>query len=159
MGRFGGGYVGALASAYVRLREAQAYGACVNADGEFRSEETQSTARDTAQKEAEQMIYMQEKVRYLMQTHSEIAWRLSQEMVRICNDHLAAAAKDGHMSCAAYDYLLMLYICSCRNTELWKDMKATAASKVKQRGNEDDGDGGEYERFYESDDYADDGPF
>ncbi len=98
------------------------------------------------------MIYMQEKILYLMQTHSEIAWRLSQEMVRICNDHLAAAAKDDQISCAAYDYVLMFL------SELWKDMKATAASKVKQRGNEDDGDGGEYERFYESDDYADDGP-
>ena len=74
-------------------------------------------------------------------------------MVRIRNDHLAAAAKDGRMSCAAYDYVLMFL------SELWKVMKATAASKVKQRGNEDDGDGGEYERFYESDDYADDGPF
>ena len=49
-------------------------------------------------------------------------------------------------------------------------MKATAVSKdtpsktrpqiqVKQRGNEDDGDGGEYERLYESDDDADDGPY
>ena len=101
------------------------------------------------------MIYVQEKIRYLMQTHSEIACRLSQEMVKIRNDHLAAAAKDGNMSCAAYDYVLM-YL-----SELWKDMKATAtaASKVKQRGNKDDGDGGEYERFYESDDYADDGPY
>ena len=78
------------------------------------------------------MIYMQEKIRYLMQTHSEVAWRLSQEIARIRNDHLAAAAEDSLMSCAAYDYLLMFL------TELWKDMKATAASKVKQRGNEDD---------------------
>ena len=45
------------------------------------------------------------------------------------------------MSCAAYDYVLMFL------SELRKDMKATAASKVKQRGNEDDGDGGEYERL------------
>ncbi len=70
-------------------------------------------------------------------------------MVRIRDDHLAAAAKDDHMSCAAYDYVLHLL------SELWKDMKATAASKdtpaetrtqikVKHRGNEDDGDGGEY---------------
>jgi hypothetical protein len=152
-GRFGTGYVGALASAYVRLREAEANGACVNADGEFRSEEAQSTARDTAQKEAEQMIYMQEKIRYLMQTHSEVAWRLSQEMARIRNDHLAAAAEDDLMSCAAYDYLLTFL------SGLWKDIKAMAASKVEQRGNEDDGDGGEYELFYESDDDADDGPY
>ena len=62
-------------------------------------------------------------------------------MARTRNDHLAAAAKDGHMSCAAQDYVLMFL------SELWKDMKATAATKVKQRGNEDDGDGGEYERF------------
>ena len=34
-----------------------------------------------------------------------------------------------------------------------------AVGKVKQRGNEDDGDGGEYELFYESDDDADDGPY
>ncbi len=69
MSRFGGGYVGALASAYVRLREAEACGACVSADGEFRSEEAQSTARDTAQKEAEHMICVQERIRNMMQTH------------------------------------------------------------------------------------------
>ncbi len=128
--------MGALASAYVRLREAEAYGACVNADGEFSSEEARSTARDTAQKKAEHMIYMQEKIRYLMQTHSEISWRLSQEMARIRSDHLAAAAKDDLMSCAAYNYVLMFL------SGLWKDIEAMAASKVKQRGNEDDGDGG-----------------
>ena len=99
------------------------------------------------------MIYMQEKIRYLMQTHSEVAWRLSQEMARIRNDHLAAAAEDDLMSCAAYDYLLTFL------SGLWKDIEAIAASKVKQRGNEDDGDGGEYERFYESDDDTDDGPY
>ena len=74
-------------------------------------------------------------------------------MVRVRNDHLAAAAKDNRMSCAAYDYALMFL------SELWTDMKATAASKAKQRGSENDGYGGEYERFYESDDYADDGPY
>ena len=69
------------------------------------------------------------------------------------NDHLAAAAKDGLVSCAAYDYVLMFL------SGLWKDIEVIAASKVKQRGNEDDGDGGEYERFYESDDHADDLPY
>ncbi len=85
-------------------------------------------------------------------------------MVRIRSDHLAAAAKDGRMSCAANDYVLKFL------SELWKDMNATAASKdspaeirpqikVKQRGNEDGGDCGEYGRFYESDDYTVDGPY
>ena len=74
-------------------------------------------------------------------------------MARIRNDHLAAAAKDDLMSCADYDYVLMFL------SGLWKDIEAMAASKVTQRGNEDDGDGGEYERFYESDDDADDGPY
>ena len=77
---------------------------------------------------------------------------------------MSAAAKDGRMSCAAYDYVLKFL------SELCKDMNATAASKdapaeirpqiqVEQRGNEDARDGGEYERFYESDDDADDGPY
>ena len=57
------------------------------------------------------------------------------------------------MSCAAYDYLLMFL------SALRKDIEAMAASKVKQRGNEDDGDGGEYEWFYESDDDAYNGPY
>ncbi len=78
------------------------------------------------------------------------------------------ALNDDRLSCAAYDYMLKLL------SELWKDMKATAASKdtgiprgpaetrpqiqVKQWGNEYDWDGGEYERFNESGDYKDDGP-
>ena len=74
-------------------------------------------------------------------------------MVRIRNNHLAAAAKDGRMSCAAYDYVLVFL------SGLWKDIEAMAASKAEQRGNEDDGDFGEYERFCESDDDADDGPY
>ncbi len=46
------------------------------------------------------MINMQEKIRYLIQSHSEIEWRLSQEIDRIRNDHLA--------SCVPY------VICVCR---------------------------------------------
>jgi hypothetical protein len=107
VGGFGSGYVGDLACAYVRLQKIVAYGACVNADGEFRSEEAQSTARDTAQKEAEHMIHLEERIRYLMLTHSEIDRRLSREMVRLRNDHFAAAAKDDRESCAAYDYVLL----------------------------------------------------
>ena len=123
IGSFDGGYVGALARAYVRLTEVEAYGACVNADGEFRSEKAQSTARETAQKQAEHMIYLQEKIRYLMQTHSEVVRRLSREMVRIRNDHSAAAAKDDRLSCAAYDDVLKFL------SEPWVDVEATAASK------------------------------
>ncbi len=58
-----------------------------------------------------------------MQTHSEIDRGLSREMVRIRNDHFAATAKNGHMSCAAYDYVLMFL------SELSKEKEATAASK------------------------------
>ncbi len=45
-------------------------------------------------------------------------------MARIRNDHLAAAAEDDLMSCAAYDYLLTFL------SGLWKDIEAMAASKV-----------------------------
>ena len=116
-GSFDGGYVGNLVRACFRLRELEAF-ENFDSRGEIRSAKARSTARDATQREAEKVIFLQEKIRYLTQVHLEVAKRLPREMAKIRKD--SAANERWH---DAYDIVIKFL------SELWVDVEATAASK------------------------------
>jgi hypothetical protein len=113
------GYVGNLVRACVRMRELEAF-ENYDAFGELRSAKARSTARDATQKEAEKMIFFQEKIRYLTQVHLEVAKGLPREMAKMRED--SATTRNGRWR-DAYDIAIKLL------SDLWVDMEATAASK------------------------------
>ena len=113
------GYVGNLVRACVRMRELEAF-ENYDAFGELRSAKARSTARDATQKEAEKMIFFQEKIRYLTQVHLEVAKGLPREMAKMRED--SATARNGRWR-DAYDIAIKFL------SDLWVDIEATAASK------------------------------